>query len=225
MTVNQVHLFRDAVPSQLLVELQKASGLKRLVMFVKSLFAGLQEVWSSRRKSEIQLPGLPDSFQGSEKQHAVLYDWPSQIGAGIPAQKERGAVSGDIGGIERAVAMEAGDQSVPLAGAAFAHNVYDSARSMAELRVVAGGENLELQNRILVKRGCGPAINCVVVGHAVYKKNGVPASFPQCGHRGVQAGICLPVDCDAGDQLHQVKVVPPIDWHLLDLLGQDGGAR
>ena len=121
--------------------------------------------------------------------------------------------------------MESREESVPVAGPALAYHVHDSAGSMSELRTVTRGENLKLQNRILIERSCWPTIDRVTVWHAVKQEDRVPASFSEDGRRGVGSFIRLPIDRNSRNQLHQVKVVPSVDRHLLDLLWQDGLAR
>src|SRR3979411_998676 len=96
---------------------------------------------------------------------------------------------------------------------------------MSELGTVTRGENLKLQNRILIERSCWPTIDCVTVWHAVKEEDRVPASFPEAGGRGAGSVSRLPTDRNSRNQLHQVKVLPPVDRHLLDLQGQDGLAR
>ena len=54
MSVRQAHLLSHVVISQTLVEFQKASGLKCLVMLIEGLFAGLEEIRSIRRKAEVE---------------------------------------------------------------------------------------------------------------------------------------------------------------------------
>jgi len=97
MSVDEVHLLGDAMLPQLLIEFKKASGLEASAVLVKDLFSGLQEIWNVCRKIEVQLPALPDAFQGPEKEGAVFDDGASRIRAGVPVQQEGSFLSGNIG--------------------------------------------------------------------------------------------------------------------------------
>ena len=85
MTVAQAHLFGKAMPAQVLIELEKTSGLKELTMFVERHFAGLQEIRRAWRETEIELPALSDALYRSEKKDAVFEKWSAQIRARIPS--------------------------------------------------------------------------------------------------------------------------------------------
>ena len=86
MGVDEVHLLGDVMSPQLLVELEKTSGLESLAMLVEGLFAGLQEIWNVDRKIEVQLTALSDTFQRAESEGAVLDYRASHIRAGVPTQ-------------------------------------------------------------------------------------------------------------------------------------------
>src|SRR5579875_583655 len=167
---------------------------------------------------------LSDAFQGSEKKHMVPNDRPSKVCVRIPAHQKRSVLPWDVGGIECVVAMEGGNQPVPLVSPASSHDVHRSARALSEFRFVTRRERLKFQNRILIEGRCRSAINTVAVRHAVNKKKGVPSALSQDRCRCVGTRIFLPVDRDAGNQLHEVEIVPPINGHLLNLLRQNGGA-
>jgi len=78
------------------------------------------------------LTSFPNALQRPEDENAILYDWPSQVRARVPAQQKRGAPARDIGGIERVIAVEDGDEPAPLAGPTLTHDVHDSSRRTAE---------------------------------------------------------------------------------------------
>src|SRR6185295_14484096 len=124
VSVDEVHLLGDVVPAQLFIEFQKAPSLERSVVLVKGFFPVPQEIWKVGRKIEVQLPALPDAFQGPEKEGAVLDDGASRIRACVPMRQEGSVLSGNIGGIERIVSMKRGEESVPLTGSALADNVH-----------------------------------------------------------------------------------------------------
>src|SRR5216684_5759122 len=108
--------------------------------------------------------------------------------------------------------MERGKKSVPTTGSAFANHVHYTARPVPELSFVARGEHLKFENRILVELSRGPPIHRVGVRHAIDQENGVPASLPHDGRCGIRPGVYLTVDGDARHQLHQIEIVPPINW-------------
>ena len=127
VAINQVHLFGDVMSAQLLVKLQKGSGLKCLIAFVKALFADLQEIRSVRWKNEVQLATLPDALQRPENEDTVADNWRSCTDAWVSAQQKWFIFSGDIRGVEHTVAVEGREESVPLAGPAFADHVHHTA--------------------------------------------------------------------------------------------------
>ena len=86
VSVHQIELLTDSVPSQLFVDLKKTSGFEALVVSVESSFTGLQELWNVCWKLEVQLPALPNAFQRPKEESPVLYDRSSSVRAGIPAQ-------------------------------------------------------------------------------------------------------------------------------------------
>ncbi len=114
---------------------------------------------------------------------------------------------------------------MPLAGSTFAHNVHYPSGSMSEFRLVTRGQHLKFQNRVLVKRRRRPAVDPVVVGHAVNQINGVPASLPKHGHSVVRPFVHAPIDSNARNDLHQVEVVPAVQRQDRNLLRQDRCAR
>ena len=192
-------------------------------MFVEGSFPCLQKIRNAWRKFEVELPALHYAFHRSEKKDAALQKFPTEVRAGIPAKQEGRVLSGNIRGIEHAISMKEGEPSVPLRGPAPGNNVDDPAGSMSKLCFVTRRQHLKLQDGILIKWRRGPAINPVVVWHAVNQEDSVSASLPQDWHGAVCSRISLSADRNARDQLQQVEIVAPIDGHLLDLLRQDSG--
>jgi hypothetical protein len=120
--------------------------------------------------------------------------------------------------------MEERKAPVPLSGATPGNYVDDSAGAMSEFRFVTSRQHLKLEDRILIKGGGGSAIDSITIWHAVNEENGVSTPLPQNGHGSVGSLVDTPIDRNPRDQLKQVKIVTPIDWHLLNLLRGNRGA-
>jgi hypothetical protein len=85
VTVAQAHLLGKAMPTEVLIELEKTPGLKELAMFVKGRFPRLQKIRCAGRETEIELPALSDALYRSEEKDAVFEKWSAQIRARIPS--------------------------------------------------------------------------------------------------------------------------------------------
>src|SRR5882762_1354748 len=96
---------------------------------------------------------------------------------------------------------------------------------MPKLCFVTRGQHLELQDRILIERRCGAAIDSIAVWHAINEEHRVPTSLAENGCCSVCAGINLSLECDTRHQLQQVKIVAPVDRHLFNLLWQNRSSR
>src|SRR3982074_2259715 len=92
---------------------------------------------------------------------------------------------------------------------------------MPKLCFVAGCQHLELQDRVLIKRCSGAAIESIAVWHSINEEHRVPTSLAKDGHGSVCAGINLSVKRDTGNQLQQIEIIASIDGHPFNLLRQN----
>src|SRR5438445_13591708 len=72
VTVDEVHLLGDVVPTQLFIKFEKASSLEGLAVLIKRLLPGLQETWRVRWKAEVQLAALANALQGPKNENPVV---------------------------------------------------------------------------------------------------------------------------------------------------------
>src|SRR5262245_51760853 len=131
-------------------------------------------------------------------------------------------------GVEDIVADEFKDCPMELAAAALGHNVEHRARAPAELRVVAGGQNLDLGDRVQARDNNGVAVGAVVqIVRPVYVEvdriaaNAVDA---RAGGRESEVERIGDGRNRAWEQLQKLRVVPAVQWNLADLSAGDRAA-
>ena len=127
--------------------------------------------------------------------------------------------SGTFDGVERVVAQEEEGGGAPVVGARARDDVGDAALGAAELGLVAGGDDLELLDRVLGVAHERAAVERVVVVGAVDEEGdrgrrarrrsrpGRGAALGPAGHRG-----------RAGHQRHQVHEVAGVERQRVDRL-------
>ena len=88
---------------------------------------------------------------------------------------------------------------MPVIGAAFADDVYDSARAVSKLGLVTPGEHLEFKNGVLVELRRRSTVHFIAIGHPIDQEDGVASALPQNGSRTVESWILLAIDGYSGN--------------------------
>ncbi len=93
---------------------------------------------------------------------------------------------------------------------------------MAKLSFVAGGEDLEFGDGVLVELRGRAAIYLILVRQTIDEEPRVVGALAE-NRRGVVAlEIGLPVDRNSRNELHKIQVVSSVKRHVNDLLRSDG---
>src|SRR5262245_66090277 len=115
-----------------------------------------------------------------------------------------------------------------VSAAALYHNFEHLALAPAELRVVAGGQNLDLGDRVQARDNNGVAVGAVVqIVRPVYVEvdriaaNAVDA---RAGGRESEVERIGDGRNRAWEQLQKLRVVPAVQWNLADLSASDRAA-
>src|ERR1700758_5164198 len=95
---------------------------------------------------------------------------------------------------------------------------------MSELGFVAGGDDLEFSDGVLIELRGRAAAELVLVGLTINKETGVVGALAENWSGVVAVEVGLPVDGHARNQLHEIQVVPSIEGHVHDLAGKNCGA-
>ena len=95
---------------------------------------------------------------------------------------------------------------------------------MPELRFVTGGDHLKFRNRVLIKLRRGSAAQFVLIGQTIDEKTRIVGALAENRSCVVAIKVGLPIDCDAGNKLEQVQIIPAVDRHVADFARHDRGA-
>ena len=223
--VGVVHLLGDMVIAQNLIKFGEQANLAVGGRLVVRFLVVDKKLWGIGGRDEIQLAIFVDAFGGAEPEGFVANPGAAAGDVVVPAQKIRDiGLTRDVGTVEGTVAVVGGDQAVSIVGAGLGDDVDDATRCMAELGLVSGSDDLELRDRVLIELRRRAAAQFVLIGKTINQEPGVVGALTQ-DRRGVVAiEIGLAVDGHAGDQLHQVQIIPPVDGHVHNLAGNDGCA-
>src|SRR5437773_2322231 len=221
MEVGVIHLLGDMVISENLIKLREDTSFAVGGGLVVSLFAIDKELRGVGGRNEIQLPVFVDTFRGAEPERFVANNGASAGEIIVPAQKVGHVFPRNIGGVEDAVAVIGGSQAMNIIAARLGNDVDDAAGSVAELGFVAGGDDLEFGDGVLIELRGGAAAEFILIGEAVDEETGIVGALTENGRGVVAVQVGLPVNGYAWDELHQVEVVPPVDGHVHNLTRED----
>src|SRR5882762_1426792 len=222
MQICVVHLLSEMVIVKNLVEFGEQASFSIGRRFIERIFFVEDELRGSRWVDEIQLPVFVKPFRGSEPECFVTHHGAAAGKVVVPAQEVRHALSGNVRTVERAVSMVGGGQAMNIVAAGLGDDVDDASGSMAELSLIACGDDLEFGDGVLIElRGCA-AIEFVLVRQAINEEPRVVGALTEdgCGVVAVQVG--LPVDRNSRNELHKIQVVSSVQRHVNDLLWSDG---
>src|SRR5262245_47220770 len=102
--------------------------------------------------------------------------------------------------------MEERGYSMKFIRACLRNDIDDAARGSPELSLVAGGDDLNLFDRVLRDLRRRAAVDQVLVRQPIKQKVRVPSALSEHRHRCVCPRISLSVDCDTSHELHQVEI-------------------
>ena len=230
--VGVVHLLRQLMPAEALVELHECPRLReprrdvvRRFLFAKQpIDDRVARVWIL----EIQLALLADALRRSEEEHLVLDQRTTERQARVVAAKRqrlRSRLVQRIRRIERIVPEEQRADAVEKIAAALGDDVDDGAGGLPELRLVAARQHLKLGDGLLIELLRRSAVDGVLVRLPVDQEIVVPAPLTQHRIGPVAVRIDLAVDGHAGHELQEIEVVPAVDRRFGDLARSNRRAR
>ena len=164
---------------------------------------------------------LVDHLAGGEEERLVAPDRAAGREPPLVARELGRVLAGDVRGVEAVVAVEVERAAAEAVGARAGDDVDDAALRAAELGLVAGGDDLELLDRVLRVALERAAVERVVVVGAVVDVGGRRRALAEdrealVAHRVGTLG-------DAGHQRHQVFGVAGLERQRLDRELLDAG--
>ena len=233
--VGVVHLLGQVMVAQNLVEFGEGAGLAIGGRLVEGFFAVQKELRRVGRWNEIELAVFVNALGRGEPKCFVLYHGPASGGVVIPAQQigrlalpwntGGGSLSRYVGTVKSAAAIVGRGQAMNVVAAGLGDYVDDSAGRVSELCFVSGGDDLEFCDGVLIKLRRWAAIQFVLIRKPVDQEAGVIGTLAQDRRRVVAVEVRLTIDGHSGNKLKQVKIVPPVDGHVADVLRENRRAR
>src|SRR6185503_19961083 len=89
VSIRVVHGLAKVVPSELLVKFEKTARVEGARWVVELLFKISRDLWSARRKDEIELAVFPDSLSRAVEKNLVFHKWTTQGDAAVPTLEKR----------------------------------------------------------------------------------------------------------------------------------------
>src|SRR5579863_7618831 len=152
MRVCIVHLLREAMTAQILIQLETRPRFVSQRVLVEWRLESDKARGQVGIKREIEVSALLNSLGGTEEKDLVLHNRSTEIGRRIPTVEKGRSARGarNVIGVEDGVPEKCGDSSVPIICSAARHHIDDAAGRVTEFRFVPAGDYLKFQNRILV---------------------------------------------------------------------------
>ena len=180
---------------------------------------------------EVDAARLVELLEGAEEEDLVALDRPAERAAPLVALELGRVLVGHVRGVEGVVAREEEGGGLPVVAAGPRHDVGDAALGPAVLRLVAGGDDLELLDGVLGVADEGPAGERVVVVGAVDEEGQRRRALAEDRDLvEVAAGRAAGGRGGAGHELHEVHELAAVqgqgvDGRLRDARGDLGPAR
>ncbi len=175
--------------------------------------AGLDPVGHGR-EVDVAAALLVDDLAGGEEERAIALDRSSQREPVLVARELRRVLAGHVGGVEAVVAIEVERAPLEGVGSRARDHVDDSALGAPELGLIAGGDDLELLDRVLGVALERAAVERVVVVGAVVDVGGRRRTLAEDGEALVphRVGTLR----DTRHQRHQVLGVARLERQGVD---------
>ena len=90
---------------------------------------------------------------------------------------------------------------MPVIRTSAGHNINDTARRVAEFRLVSARHHLKFQNRVLIELRRRSPVEIIAVRQPVDEIQSVPTTFSQNRRRVITRWIALPIQRDAWNEL------------------------
>ncbi len=176
------------------------------------------------RAVDVHPARLVQLLEGAEEERLVLHDGPPHGGAPLVALQLGRVLVLDVGGVEGVVAAVEEGGGKELVGAGAGDDVGHPALGPAVLGLVAGGDDLELLDRVLGVADEGTAVQGIVVVRAVHEE-GEPGRALAEDRDLVEVAPLVPPGHGggAGHELDEVDELAPVEGQVFDRLLRDAG--
>ncbi len=174
------------------------------------------------RPIDVDAPVLVQHLERAEEERLVALDRAPQARPPLVALERRGVLSLDVGRIQGVVAAEDERRPLELVGPGAGDDVGDAPLRAPVLRLVAGGDDLELLDGVLRVPDEGPAVQGVVVVGPVHEEGERRGTLSE--DRDV---VQVAAGCAAGhgrrprDELHEVHELAAVQGKRVDRLLRD----
>src|SRR5258708_31261049 len=152
------------VMAENLIELGEEASLAIRGGLVEFIFVVDNELRGLGRNNKVELAIFVDSFGGSKPERLVSNHCAAGGKVIIPAQEVGNVLPRNIRTIEHAVPVVCGREAMNVISPRFCDDVDHASGGMSELRLVSGGDDLELSDSVLIELRRRTTIQFVLIG-------------------------------------------------------------